>query len=107
MTPTPFVARIAGESERMKTYRKGILSTALWILSTVTSHAQTTFTIVDLGALSGGDVSQATGINNSGRVVGWSSSPSGLRAFLWSSGSGMLDLGTLSGDAESVANGIN
>src|SRR2546427_8139166 len=107
MTSTPFVARIAGESERMKTYRKGILSTALWILLTATSHAQTTWTITDLGVFPGGSISQASGINNSGQVVGSSVLPGDVNhAFLWSSASGMQDLGTLGGTF-SAAIGIN
>src|SRR6266571_5050432 len=152
MIPALFVARIAGEGERMKTYRKGILSTALWILLTVTCHAQTTWTIIDLGVLPGGDVvndiSIANGINENGEVAAQSTTPgsfsvdfqaslwsagSGMQdlgpgsalginksgqvvgesdggqphAFLWSSGSGMQDLGTLPGDNQSQANGIN
>src|SRR6266705_2597218 len=101
MTPTPFVARIAGEGERMKTYRKGILSTALWILLTVTCHAQTGWTIIDLGVLPGGDVvndiSIANGINENGEVAAQSTTPGSFsvdfQASLWSAGSGMQDLG--------------
>src|SRR6266568_2421743 len=102
MTPTPFVARIAGESERMKTYRNSILSTVLWIFLTATCHAQTTWTIINLGVLPGGRASSANSINNSGQVVGRADSD----AFLWSSGSGMQDLGTLGG-TQSTARGIN
>ncbi len=87
----------------MKTYRKGILSTALWIVLTATCHAQTTYTIIDLGVLPGGISSQANSINNSGQVVG----ESGGRAFFWSSGSGMQDLGTFPGGTFSQAFGIN
>src|SRR6266699_3863168 len=102
MTPTPFVARIAGESERMKTYRNSILSTVLWIFLTATCHAQTTWTIINLGVLPGGRASSANSINNSGQVVGRADSD----AFLWSCGSGMQDLGTLGG-TQSTARGIN
>src|SRR6266571_1884821 len=101
MIPALFVARIAGEGERMKTYRKGILSTALWILLTVTCHAQTTWTIIDLGVLPGGDVvndiSIANGINENGEVAAQSTTPGSFsvdfQASLWSAGSGMQDLG--------------
>jgi probable HAF family extracellular repeat protein len=49
----------------------------------------------DLGTL-GGD-SQANGINSSGQIVGWSTTPGGQRhAVLWISGR-MVDLNTLSG----------
>jgi probable HAF family extracellular repeat protein len=57
------------------------------------------FTIIDLG------LGVANGINNSGQVVGFCSSTG--HAFLWSSESGMRDLGTLPGGSTSVANGIN
>src|SRR6266581_3892147 len=101
MIPALFVARIAGEGERMKTYRKGILSTALWILLTVTCHAQTGWTIIDLGVLPGGDVvndiSIANGINENGEVAAQSTTPGSFsvdfQASLWSAGSGMQDLG--------------
>src|SRR6266581_3186969 len=102
MIPALFVARIAGEGERMKTYRKGILSTALWILLTVTCHAQTGWTIIDLGVLPGGDVvndiSIANGINENGEVAAQSTTPGSFsvdfQASLWSAGSGMQDLGS-------------
>ncbi|HYT16396.1 MAG TPA: DUF6531 domain-containing protein, partial [Burkholderiales bacterium] len=85
----------------MKTYRKGILSTALWILLTVTCHAQTGWTIIDLGVLPGGDVvndiSIANGINENGEVAAQSTTPGSFsvdfQASLWSAGSGMQDLG--------------
>ena len=63
--------------------------------------------MTDLGTL-GGSSSDATGINDSGQVVGdsWLSTAanSGRDAFLYSGGS-MTDLGTLGGD--SYATGIN
>ena len=47
------------------------------------------------------------GINNSGQVVGWGINSSGdYRAFLWSSGAGMQDLGTLGG-TDSYGHGVN
>src|SRR6266571_6354380 len=49
----------------------------------------------------------ALGINKSGQVVGSTDTLNGPHAFLWSSGSGMQDLGTLPGDNQSQANGIN
>ena len=55
----------------------------------------------DLGTL-GGSGSTGRGINNTGKIVGWSdiSDGSGQHAFLWDSGDGMQDLGTL-GDIDS------
>jgi probable HAF family extracellular repeat protein len=51
--------------------------------------------MTDLGTLPGGDYSDAHSINASGQVVGTSTSALGLRAFLWTSADGMVDLNTL------------
>jgi probable HAF family extracellular repeat protein len=60
-------------------------------------------TRVDLGTL-GGESSYAADINNSNVVVGWSETSSGTtHAFRWTAGDGMVDLGTLPGDAMSRA----
>ena len=64
------------------------------------------YSITDLGTL-GVDLSVATGINNSGQVVGATQlRRADSAAFLWESGSGMQDLGTLGG-VYSYAFGIN
>ena len=63
-------------------------------------------TMQNLGALSGGTFSTATGINDSGQITGYgNTSTSSGHAFLYSSGS-MQDLGTLGGSA-SFGYGIN
>lgn len=63
------------------------------------------YTAVDLGSLAGG-LTQATGINDAGQVVGNSVLPSGAtHAFLYSGGT-LIDLGTLGGSA-SAATAIN
>ena len=55
------------------------------------------YTVTDLGTLSGGSLSAASGINAIGQVVGASYTSSGLyHAFLYSNGA-MTDLGTLGG----------
>jgi len=62
----------------------------------------------DLGTL-GGDFAWATGINDSGQVVGLSYTGNGwvYRAFLWEEGEGMRDLGALPGFESSKAVAIN
>jgi probable HAF family extracellular repeat protein len=64
--------------------------------------------MVDLGTL-GGTSSSANDINASGQVAGRSDTASGAeRAFLWTVGSGMVDLGMPGGvDGRSQADGIN
>jgi probable HAF family extracellular repeat protein len=64
--------------------------------------------LIDLGALNGGTLSEATGINDEGVVVGFSnSSISEPHAFLWTLGTGMVDLGTLPGGYYSQALAVN
>jgi probable HAF family extracellular repeat protein len=65
----------------------------------------------DLGTLSGGTVSGAIGINNSGSVVGYSNvkgqPPTNFIAVQWSSTGSITRLGTLSGGSSSSAFQIN
>lgn len=68
--------------------------------------------IVDLGNLGGtghGDGIMALNLNNYGQVIGSSDLPgdASYHAFLWTHGTGMQDLGTLEGDMDSAAIGIN
>ncbi len=64
--------------------------------------------MTDLGTL-GGNTSYATGINDSGQVVGYSYLADNVtrHAFIWSAANGMVDLGTLPGGAWSQGEGIN
>ena len=59
-----------------------------------------------LGTLPGGNASYASGINDSGQVVGGANTASAQHAFLYSGGA-MTDLGTLPGGNASYASGIN
>jgi probable HAF family extracellular repeat protein len=55
----------------------------------------------------GGGAGCAHAINDRGLVVGWSYTGSEVHAVVWTSKNGIKDLGTLPGDNESVAYGIN
>ena len=65
--------------------------------------------VTDLGVLPGQVYSRANGINATGQVVGFSGlqrDSSESRAFMWTSQTGMIDIGTLGG-AYAQANAIN
>ena len=65
--------------------------------------SMTALSRVDLGTL-GGASSYAADVNSVDVVVGWSQTGTGTtHAFRWSAGAGMVDLGTLPGDAMSRA----
>jgi probable HAF family extracellular repeat protein len=85
-----------------------ILTVAAAALHCESAAAAIEYSVVDLGDLPGGaDYSYATGINAAGQVVGYSQSSTGIRAFLWDSGT-MQDLGDLPGGTDnSQATGIN
>lgn len=53
---------------------------------------------MDLGALPGGSNSRARDVDNNGVVVGTSDSSGGNRAFIWTAGTGIRDLNSLSTD---------
>jgi len=64
-------------------------------------------TFTALGTL-GGSYAEAHGINSSGRVVGWAQiAGDRRRAFSWTSGGGMTNLGTVLSRADSEAWGVN
>jgi probable HAF family extracellular repeat protein len=67
---------------------------------------------IDLGTLGGtghGTGIQAENLNNHRQVIGFSdlAGDANFHAFLWTKGTGMQDLGTVPGDANSLAIGIN
>ena len=51
--------------------------------------------VQDLGTLPGGSDSRARAVNNRGEVVGTSTNTDGVRAFIWTAATGMLDLNKL------------
>lgn len=60
---------------------------------------------IDLGSLGGSGVGLAAGVNNRGQVIGAASSPDGTaHPFLWTSATGMRDLGLMSTDPADAAN---
>jgi len=61
----------------------------------------------DLGPMPGLTDSFASGINDSGQIVGTSWDAINGRAFLWTSGAGFTDLGTLPGFSYAMASAIN
>lgn len=73
-----------------------ILSSAVFSASGP-AFAETRYRITDLGDLPGGtDFSAASGLSESGLVVGWSTAETGTRGFLWHDGV-MTDVGELPG----------
>lgn len=64
-------------------------------------------TFTSLGTLGGADA-EAHGINNADMMVGWSHIASGhRRAFSWTSGGGLVNLGVISGRTDSEALSVN
>jgi len=80
-----------------------LLSLAFFLMEGSFSWGQT-IPMTDLGTL-GGTYSYPLALNDQGRVVGRSSTPSGAyHAFSWTSSEGMIDLGALGGiNSEAVA----
>ena len=58
--------------------------------------------MVDIGVLGGGNSSSAHTISANGKVVGSSGSANGSRAFLWSQGNAIQDLGVMMWIARSL-----
>lgn len=81
---------------------------SLALLAAVSGQASAvTYTVTDLGVLSGAVSSFANGINESGQVTGYVTDAAGLsQAFLYTPGAGMVALGTLGG-VSSQGWGIN
>jgi probable HAF family extracellular repeat protein len=96
-------AMVAGCLALLMTFAVGLMG------ASTASAASTTYTIKDLGTLSGGSSTFPHGVNTSGQIVGEASGSAGnTRAFLYSGGQ-MQDLGTLPNAIcpDSIANAIN
>ena len=67
------------------------------------------YTVTDLGTLGGGNYAIPQGINDDGAVAGYATLSNGIQhAFVWTSTTGMRDIGTLGGAAsQSNAEAIN
>jgi probable HAF family extracellular repeat protein len=70
-------------------------------------RAAVSYRVEDLGTLPGDYSSVAMGINQFGDVVGWSAGPTGTRAFVYSTATGMTALPTVAGRPVSTARAIN
>lgn len=82
-------------------------TSAIVVALAFTSLATAQYNVTDLGVFSGGSQSYAYDINESGEVVGFSTSSDGARGFIWDSINGMRNLGALRNDPSSFALGIN
>jgi probable HAF family extracellular repeat protein len=78
------------------TMMRGVTASTALFLLTAQVYAQS-YTITDLGALPGFDISIASDINNHGEIVGYSYRGPVSRGFIYVNGQ-MHDLGTLGGD---------
>jgi probable HAF family extracellular repeat protein len=87
----------------------GLALPAFGGFSATTVGAVTTpiYQVEDLGTLPGDFASAAMGINQFGDVVGWSIGPTGTRAFLYTTQTGMTALPALAGRPVTTARAVN
>jgi len=100
--------QVAGASGKCSAFNPSILENFLPLHALLWERG----TVIDLGNLGGtgqGFGNLALNLNNQGQVVGQSDlqGDANFHAFLWSEKTGIEDLGTLTGDVNSVALGIN
>ena len=60
------------------------------------------YEITDLGLLPGATSAAAVGVDSTGRVIGYASSPSAVRPFYWTASTGLVDLASQGFPAEPV-----
>ncbi len=100
--------QVAGASGQCSAFNPSILENLLPLHALLWEKG----TVIDLGNLGGtgqGFGNLALNLNNQGHVVGQSdlAGDANFHAFLWTRETGIEDLGTLAGDVNSVALGIN
>ncbi len=93
----------------MKTADICLACAVFLVLSAVSRCSSASYSILNLGVLGEGSWSTAVDINDAGQVAGSSQyyAGGGSHAFIWSSESGMTDIGSLSGRGMSQAHAIN
>jgi probable HAF family extracellular repeat protein len=83
--------------------RTNLISFCLSVLVLVMPAGAQHYKPIDLGTLPGGNLSNAYGVNDQGRVVGLSKTTGNFNhGFLWTKKAGMKDLGTLGGNFSSA-----
>jgi len=85
----------------------GLVAGAMLGAASPAQAASVTYSIEDLGTLTGDYASVAMGINQFGDVVGWSAGPTGTRAFVYTTAGGMAALPGPAGRQVSTARAIN
>jgi hypothetical protein len=76
----------------MSTHTHRFVAALLALAAGTPAAATTWYTVQSLGTLPGDTHSLATGLNDHGDVVGWSSGPAGYRGFVWTADAGMQAL---------------
>src|SRR5450755_3836674 len=89
----------------MRNVGVSMILAALWVCGSGAQSAAQTYTVSDLGTLSGNTVSQASALNDAGEAAGRSSNPTAAIAVMFSGGKA-TSISTLGGSV-SVANAIN
>jgi probable HAF family extracellular repeat protein len=85
----------------------GVLLLGTAFLDASPVRAAVSYRVEDLGTLPGDYASVGMGINQLGDVVGWSAGPTGTRAFVYRTATGMTALPALAGRPVSTARAIN